>query len=152
MASRGPLGGLFLASWGSLGGVLGALGGLWWASWGHLGGLCHFMLCWAVLSRLKSLRITGSKPVILVLFLDPEANFRCKNTMILLNLGSLGLAGVRVNKMSESLERNQRFCCEQRGGKRAKKRHAHCKGKRQKQQPCCQVARISELSLRFSYI
>ena len=51
------------------------------------------------------------KTAILPLFLAPEANFDCKNTMILSSWGSLGASSGRVNKMSDSLERNQRFCC-----------------------------------------
>ena len=104
--------------------------GLSGVSWGLLGGplegLFAVMLSSAILGRVRSPKITGSKPAILLLFLDPEANFRCKNTMILLNLGSLGLAGVRVNKMSESLERNQRFCCRAGGVKSREEERHNC--------------------------
>ena len=77
--NRGPLG----ASWGPLEGLLGAsrLEGLLNASWGFFGSL--------------------SKSVVSLLFLDPEANFHCKNTMILLILRSWEVADGRVNKMSE---------------------------------------------------
>ena len=42
-----------------------------------------------------------SKSSVSLPFLDSEANFHCKSTMVLLKLGSLEVAGGRVNKMSE---------------------------------------------------
>ena len=63
-----PLGGLRGSSWGPLGGLLGA-------SWGPIGGLFAVMLFWAILSLFRSLKIMVHKSVILLMFLDPEANF-----------------------------------------------------------------------------
>ena len=45
--------------------LLGALGGLLGASWGPLRGIVAVMLSWAILGRVRSPKIAGSKPVFL---------------------------------------------------------------------------------------